>query len=64
MSFLKGLTKLVSFPIKAVAEIVDDLSANNSDESMVVSLATLGISSVVKGTAKAVKEASEEIFDN
>lgn len=64
MNLFKTLTKVVLSPIKAVAEVVEDLKGDNGDSSQFASIATLGISSVVKGAAKAVAEASEEVFDD
>lgn len=62
MGFLGAITKIAASPIKAIAEVVDDVSGQNGDDGVFLSIATLGIGPAVRGIAKAVKEASEEVF--
>lgn len=64
MNILKGITKIVLSPIKAVTEIVDDIKGENGDDSQFVAIATTGVSSLIKGLAKGIKEGSEDIFDD
>lgn len=63
MNIFKAITKVVLSPIKAVAEVVEDIKGDNGDDSQFASIATMGVSSLVKGAAKAVKEASDEVFE-
>lgn len=63
MSIFKGLAKIAFSPLRIAKEVVDDISGENSDVSQGMSILTLGASSVVKGAGKAIKEASDEIFE-
>lgn len=63
MNILKGLTKIALSPIRGVTEIIDDISGENSESEQGISIITLGISSVVKGTAKGIKDGVEDIYE-
>jgi len=64
MGIFKAITKIAFSPVRAVAEIAKDISGNTSEEEQGLSILTMGASSVVKGLAKSVKEASDEIYKN
>ena len=65
MSILRALTTLATTPIRCVGELGKDLSTltdPRKDESDgILSLCTLGTSSVVKGVVKSIKKAGEEL---
>ena len=65
MSIFKAITTLVSTPIRCVGELGKDLSSLTDDRKDetdgILSLATLGASSVVKGVVKSIKKAGEEL---
>ena len=65
MSIFKAITTLVSTPVRCLGEIGKDLSSLTDDRKDetdgILSLATLGASSVVKGVVKSVKKAGEEL---
>ena len=67
MSILKALTTLATTPIRCLGEVGKDLSSltdDRKDESDgILSLCTLGTSSVVKGVVKSIKKAGEELDD-
>lgn len=67
MSIFKAITTLVSTPISCVGELGKDLSSLTDDRKDetdgMLSLATLGASSVVKGVVKSIKKAGEELDD-
>lgn len=67
MSIFKAITTLVSTPIRCVGELGKDLSSLTDDRKDetdgMLSLATLGASSVVKGVVKSIKKAGEELDD-
>jgi hypothetical protein len=62
MGILKGILKVALSPLNGVKEIVDDLQEENGEEAKGVAILSAGVSSVVKGTAKGIKEGVEEIF--
>lgn len=64
MNIFKAITKIAFSPVRAVAEVVKDVSGKNSDDEQGLAILTLGASSVIKGLAKSVKEASDEIFED
>lgn len=64
MSIFKAITKLVFSPVRAIAEVVKDVSGENDEASQGLSILTGGVSSVVKGLAKSIKEASDEVFED
>lgn len=65
MSIFKALTTLITTSIRCVGELGKDLSSltdTGKDESDgILSLATLGASSVVKGIVKSLEKAGEEL---
>lgn len=67
MSIFKSITTLVSTPIRCVGELGNDLSSltdGRKDETDgLLSIATLGASSLVKGVVKSIKKAGEELDD-
>ena len=67
MSIFKALKTLATTPIRCVGELGKDLSSLTDDRKDetdgILSLATLGASSVVKGVVKSIKKAGEELDD-
>lgn len=67
MSIFKSLAILVSTPIRCLGEIGKDLSSladDRKDETDgILSIATLGTSSVVKGVVKSIKKAGKDLDD-
>ena len=65
MSIFKALKTLATTPIRCVGELGKDLSSLTDDRKDetdgILSLATLGASSVVKGVIKSIKKAGEEL---
>ena len=65
MSIFKAITTLVSTPVRCLGELGKDLSSLTDDRKDetdgILSLATLGTSSVVKGVVKSIKKAGEEL---
>ena len=65
MSIFKALKTLATTPIRCVGELGKDLSSLTDDRKDetdgILSLATLGASSVVKGVVKSIKKAGEEL---
>lgn len=65
MSIFKAITTLVSTPIRCVGELGKDLSSLTDDRKDgldgILSLGTLGCSSVVKGIVKSLEKAGEEL---
>ena len=62
MGIFKGLAKVVLSPIRGVAEIGKDLTDSESANGL-LTIMTLGASSVIKGTAKGIKDGVEEIYE-
>ena len=67
MSIFKAITTLVSTPVRCLGELGKDLSSLTDDRKDetdgILSLATLGASSVVKGVVKKKKKAGEDLDD-
>ena len=65
MSLLKSIVTLASTPIRCVGELGKDLETlvdDRKDETKgILSIATLGTSSVVKGVIKSIKKAGKEL---
>ena len=65
MSLLKSILTLASTPVRCLGELGKDLSSLTDDRKDetdgILSLATLGASSVVKGVVKSIKKAGEEL---
>lgn len=67
MSIFKALTTLATTPIRCVGELGKDLSSltdTRKDESDgILSITTLGTSSIVKGVVKSLEKAVEDLDD-
>lgn len=63
MAILKGLTKIVLSPINGVAEVIKDVKGDNGESQQGLSILTIGVSSVVKGTGKAIVNGVDDIFN-
>lgn len=63
-NIIKGITKVALSPLNGVKEVFDDITGENSESEQGVSILTVGLSSIVKGTAKGIKEGVEDIFEN
>lgn len=65
MSLLKSIVTLASTPVKCLGELGKDLSSltdDRKDETKgILSITTLGTSSVIKGVVKSIKKAGEEL---
>lgn len=67
MSIFKSLTTIATTPIRCLGELGKDLSSltdyKKDETDGILSLCTLGTSSVVKGVVKSIKKAGEELDD-
>ncbi len=67
MGIFKAITTLASTPVRCLGELGKDLSSLSDirkDESDgILSLCTLGTSSVVKGVVKSIKKARDDLDD-
>ena len=65
MSLLKSIVTLVSTPVRCLDELGKDLETlvdDRKDETKgILTIATLGTSSVIKGVVKSIKKAGEEL---
>lgn len=65
MSLLKSIITLAGTPVRCLGELGNDLESlvdNRKDETKgILTLATLGTSSVIKGVVKSIKKAGEEL---
>ena len=65
MSLLKSIVTLASTPVRCLGELGKDLETlvdDRKDETKgLLTIATLGTSSIVKGVVKSVKKAGEEL---
>ena len=65
MSLLKSIVTLVGTPVRCLDELgkdIDSLVDPREDETKgLLSVATLGTSSVIKGVVKSIKKAGEEL---
>lgn len=65
MSLFKSLTTIASTPIRCLGEIGKDLSsltdARKDEADGILSIATLGVSSIIKGCVKSIIKAGEEL---
>lgn len=65
MSLLKSTVTLVSTPVRCLCELGKDLETlldDRKDETKgILSITTLGTSSIVKGVVESVKKAGEEL---
>ncbi len=63
MSIFKAFAKIVTTPIRVIAEVADDVTNKNGNASGAISILTLGASSAVKAIAKTAQEVVEEVAD-
>lgn len=67
MSLLKSIVTLASTPVRCLGELGKDLETlvdDRKDETKgILTIATLGTSSVIKGVVKSIKKAGEELDD-
>ena len=67
MGIFNAITTLASTPVRCLGELGNDLSSLSDirkDESDgILSLCTLGTSSVVKGVVKSIKKARDDLDD-
>lgn len=65
MSLLKSIVTLVSTPVRCLGELGKDLETlvdDRKDETKgILSITTLGTSSIIKGVVESVKKAGEEL---
>ena len=65
MSIFKAITTLATTPISCVGELGKDLSSltdiRKDESDGILSICTLGTSSVLKGVVKSLKKAGEEL---
>ena len=65
MTIFKSVTTLLSSPIRCLGELGKDLSSLTDDRKDetdgLLSIATYGTSSIVKGIIKSMKKAGEEL---
>ena len=65
MSIFKSITTLVTTPVRCLGELGKDLSSLTDDRKDgtdgLLSIATLGTSSLVKGVVKSLEKAGEEL---
>lgn len=65
MTIFKSVTTLLSSPIRCLGELGKDLSSLTDDRKDetdgLLSIATFGTSSIVKGIIKSMKKAGEEL---
>ena len=67
MSVFKSLVTLASTPIRCLGELGKDLSSLSDDRKDetdgMLSIVTLGTSSIVKGVVKSIKKAGDDLDD-
>ena len=61
MSLLDAIGELATMPVRCLGEIVDDLTCENDDADMGLSIMTLGASSIVKGIGKTIKKSADKL---
>lgn len=65
MSIFNSITTIVSTPIRCLGELGKDLSSltdvRKDETDGILAIATVGVSSVVKGVVKSIKKAGEEL---
>lgn len=64
MWLLTWLLRVVLSPLKWVEELVKDITFNNPEEEWLASALTLGVSSLIKWTAKWIQEGIEDIEED
>ena len=67
MSIFKALSTLASTPVRCLGELGKDLSSltdiRKDESDGLLSITTLGASSVVKGVVKSLEKAAEDLDD-
>lgn len=67
MTIFKSITTLATTPVRCLGELGKDLSSLTDDRKDetdgLLSIATLGTSSLVKGVVKSIKKAGDELDD-
>lgn len=63
MSIFKALAKIVTLPVRVIAEAADDVTNENGEGSGIAAILTLGASSAVKAVAKTAQEVVEEVTE-
>jgi len=63
MGLFDSVLEIVVSPIKVASEVVKDVSGDNGEANVGLSIMTLGASSVIKGTAKSIKNAADKLDD-
>lgn len=67
MSLFDSLVTIVSTPVRCLGEVGKDLSSltdyRKDETDGILSIATLGTSSIVKGVVKSLEKAVEELDD-
>lgn len=67
MSIFKSITTIVSTPVLCLGELGNDLSSltdiRKDETDGILSICTLGASSVVKGVVKSLEKAGEDLDD-
>ena len=67
MGIFKSVITLASTPVRCLGELGKDLSSladiKKDESDGLLSIATLGTSSIVKGVVKSIKKAGEELDD-
>lgn len=64
MWLLTWLLRVALSPLKWVEELVKDITFNNPEEEWLASALTLGVSSLIKWTAKWIQEGIEDIEED
>lgn len=62
MGLFNALTEIVAAPVRVADAIRRDLTSNDESDAM-LSIATLGMSSAVKGIGETVKKAADKLDD-
>lgn len=67
MSIFKAITTLATTPVRCVGELGKDLSSltdiRKDEADGILSICTLGASSVIKGVIKSIEKAGEDLDD-
>lgn len=67
MSLFDSLVTIATTPVRCLGELGKDLSSLTDDQKDetdgILSLGTLGCSSIVKGVVKSIKKAGEQLDD-
>lgn len=67
MSVFKAITTLATTPIRCVGELGKDLSSltdiRKDESDGILSIATLGTSSIIKGVVKSLEKVAEDLDD-